>query len=266
MLKAFLAFLLFIATQIVGSSAALLWVNLDNISAGKDIDPSLLMSQPAVNGVAMFWASLILIGLLLVTKIARKSAIRSLWQRPSLAFGRALIGFILFTLGASFLLSPLDLNDFGTTEMFHLMKDNVWCILLICLVGPLTEELVFRESIVRHLAAKRMQPVAAAVVGALLFGLVHGNPAQMLPAALIGFILGLFYVRTGNIQLCAAAHVFNNSVAVLLFFFPTIEATMENLPLTSSLGIGAVLAAVGASILFQWWKHSGPSLIEKEVA
>ena len=266
MLKSFIAFFLFIAAQIVGSGVALLWVNQDNLAAGKDLDPALLLAHPEYNGVAMFWISLLLIGLLLLTKIARKSAITSLWKTPANGFGRALIGFIIFSLGASFLLAPLDLNDFGTTEMFHMMKDNVWCLLLICLVGPLTEETVFREGIVRHLAYKRLQPVTAAIVSAILFGLVHGNPAQMIPAAVIGFILGIFYVRTGNIQLCATAHIVNNSFAVLLFFFPTIEETMENLPLTSSLGIGAVLAAVGASILLQWWKHSAPSLIEREVA
>ena len=266
MLKAFIAFFLFIVTQIVGSSVALLWVNKSNLSAGKDLDPSLLLAHPEYNGVAMFWASLVLIGILLLTKIARKSAITSLWKSPALGFGRALIGFIIFSLGVSFILAPLNLNDFGTSEMFHLMKDNVWCLLLICIVGPLTEELVFREGVVRHLAYKRLQPVTAAIVGAVLFGVVHGNPAQMLPAAFIGFILGIFYVRTGNIQLCAAAHIFNNSVAVVLFFFPTVEHTMENLPLSSSLVIGGVLAAVGFSILLQWWKQSTPSLIEREVA
>ena len=265
MLKAFIAFFLFIVTQIVGSSVALLWANKDNLSAGKDLDPAMLLAQPEYNGIAMFWASLVLIAILLLTKIARKSSIASLWKTPATGFGRALIGFIIFTLGASFLLAPLQLNDFGTTEMFHLMKDNIWCLLLICIVGPLTEELVFREGVVRHLSYKKMQPVTAAIVGAVLFGIVHGNPAQMLPAAFIGFILGLFYVRTGDIQLCAAAHIFNNSIAVLLFFFPTIEETMENLPISSSLVIGGVLAAVGFSILLQWWKHSGPSLIEREV-
>ena len=266
MLKSFIAFFLFIAAQIVGSGVALLWVNQENLAAGKELDPALLMAHPEYNGIAMFWSSLLLIGILLLTKIARTSAITSLWKTPSIGFGRALIGFIIFTLGASFLLAPLDLNDFGTTEMFHLMKDNIWCLLLICIVGPLTEELVFREGIVRHLAYKRLQPVAAAVVGAILFGLVHGNPAQMIPAAVIGFILGIFYVRTGNIQLCAAAHIVNNSVAVLFFFFPNIEHTMENLPISSSLVIGGVLAAVGFSIILQWWKHSGPYQIKREVA
>lgn len=265
MLKSFIAFILFIAAQIVGSGVALLWVNQANLAAGKDLDPALLMAHPEYSGVAMFWASLLLIAVLLLTKTARKSAITSLWKRPDTGFGRALIGFIIFSIGAGFLLAPLDLNDFGTTEMFHQMKDNIWCLLLICLIGPLTEEMVFREGIVRHLAYKRLQPLAAALVGALLFGIVHGNPAQMIPAATIGFILGVFFVRTGNIQLCAAAHIFNNSFAVLLFF-PTVEETMESLPLTSSLGIGTVLVAVGASILLQWWKHTGPSLIEREVA
>lgn len=266
MLKAFIAFILFIATQLVGSGVALLWVNKENLSAGKELDPNLLVAHPEINGIAVFWSSLILIGLLLLTKIARKSAITSLFKRPNLGFGRAFIAFVIFAFGASFLLAPLNLDDFGTTAMFEMMKDNVWCILLLCIVGPLTEEFVFRESIIGNLSKKTMKPVTAAIVSALLFGLVHGNPAQAIPAAFIGFILGIFYVRTGNIQLCAAAHIFNNSLAVSLFFFPQIEKTMENLPTSSSLGIGSVLAAVGLSILWQWWKHSSPSIIETKAA
>lgn len=266
MLKAIIAFLLFIATQVVASLGAMLWLNWDNIIADKPMDEALLLIHPEVSGVALFFGSLILIGLLIVTKVARKTAIASLWKPTNQHFGRAFIAFLLFAIGESFLLAPLELNDFGTTEMFEMMKDNVWCILLMCFIGPLSEEFVFREGIVRNLAYKRLQPVIAVIVSALLFALVHGNPAQAIPAAIMGFILGIFYIRTGNIQLCAWAHICNNSMAVALFFFPQINETLEGLPVSSSLVIGTVFSAVGLSILWQWWKVSGPSLIERENA
>ena len=82
MLKAITALLLFIGTQLVCSALALLWLNADRISAGQPLDYGLLLQQPAASGVALFWGSLLLIGLLTATRVARRSSLQSLCQLP----------------------------------------------------------------------------------------------------------------------------------------------------------------------------------------
>ena len=264
MLKAIIALLLFGACHITTSLAALLWLNRENLMNEQQMDNSLLITHPEANGIALLIGALITIGLLTVTKIARKSAISSLVQRPSQSYLPAFAAIITLALGFSFILSPFELADNGTTELFNIMKDNPWCLLLLCVVGPLLEEFVFRESILRNLAIKTMPPLAAAAVSAFLFGIVHGNWAQIVPAGILGFIFGLFYIRTGNLQLCSGAHILNNSLGILLMFFPQIEATTQSFSLPVSLSIGGVLVLIGLVLLSVWWKKSGQQKISTD--
>jgi membrane protease YdiL (CAAX protease family) len=55
----------------------------------------------------------------------------------------------------------------------------------------------------------------AIVTSALLFGLMHMNPAQFFYTTLMGIILGLIYVKTGSIWVCIAIHFANNAIACL---------------------------------------------------
>ena len=223
------------------------------------MDTSLALAHPETSGIALLIGAVITIALLVLTRIARKSAVTSLILRPNKSFLPALGGIIFLALGFSFVLSPFELADNGTTALFNIMKDNPWCLLLLCVIGPLFEEFVFREGVLRNLALKTMPPLAAAAVSALIFGAVHGNWAQIIPAAIIGFVFGLFFIRTGNLQLSAAAHILNNSMGVALMFFPEIETWTKGFTLPLCLVIGGLLVLSGMVLLNLWWKHSGPS-------
>ena len=261
MLKAFIALLIFGATQVVATMVALIGLNWENLINEQPMNKDFLLSHPEASGISLLFGAIIAIFLLIATKIARKSAISSLFQRPGKTDIYALIAIPLIAFGMSFLLSPFDLADNGTTELFNMMKGNILCILLLCVFGPLFEEFVFRESILRNLALKSLSPLAAAAVSAILFGAVHGNWAQSIPAIIIGFIFGLFYVRTGNLQLSAGAHILNNSMAVLLMFFPQIEESTASLSLFWSILSGILFCLSGLTFLIIWWKKSALSRI-----
>ena len=257
MLKAIIALLLFGACHITTSLVALLWLNRENLMNEQHMDNSLILVHPETNGIALLIGAIITIGLLVVTKIARKSAVSSLFQRPKHSYLPAFGAVITLALGFSFVLSPFELPDNGTTAMFNIMKDNPWCLLLLCVVGPLLEEFVFREGILRNLALKTMPPLAAAAISAFIFGIVHGNWAQIIPAMILGFIFGLFFIRTGDIQLSSRAHILNNSLGVALMFFPQIEVWTTSLSQPVGLTIGGVLILAGIVLLSLWWKESG---------
>ncbi len=87
--------------------------------------------------------------------------------------------------------------------------------LAVGIVGPVCEELVFREGIQGHLHRNGAHPAVAIGVASLLFGVLHFNPLQTFFAALMGVILGVLYFRTGSVLLCAVLHVVNNSLAVV---------------------------------------------------
>ncbi len=132
-------------------------------------------------------------------------------------------GWVLMALAAAFctafagdLLTEITrLPNFIEDTMMQELSDSIWGILTVVIVGPIAEELVFREGICGYLAHNGAKPGKAVWVSAVLFGLIHLNPAQVLVAMLIGLALGVIYIKTGNIVLTSIIHILNNLVAVI---------------------------------------------------
>ncbi len=89
----------------------------------------------------------------------------------------------------------------------------VLLIISTAVIPGIVEELMFRGIILTNLApyGKGM----AIVTSALLFGLMHCNPAQFFYTTAMGVILGIVYVKTHSIWVCMAAHFLNNFIAVI---------------------------------------------------
>ncbi|WP_025798048.1 CPBP family intramembrane glutamic endopeptidase [Hoylesella saccharolytica] len=104
-------------------------------------------------------------------------------------------------------------------EMFKSIMGNRWGYLALGILAPLAEEMVFRGAILRTLLSYfngRMYWVPI-IVSALLFGLAHGNMAQLLNAFLIGILLGWMYYRTESIVPGIVLHWVNNTVAYTMY-------------------------------------------------
>lgn len=130
------------------------------------------------------------------------------------------------------------MKNFMNDSIFELLKSSEGYF-LICMLTPLLEEIVFRGAILHTLLTNpigiRMQSCLnalhisqktfAIVTTALLFSVVHLNPAQMPHAFIVGLLLGWLTVRTGSIVPAFLVHWINNSAAyVMLNMFPTIPA------------------------------------------
>ena len=136
----------------------------------------------------------------------------------------------------------LNLPDYTQTTAYA-MSRNVLGILSITIMAPLVEELLFRGAIQGHLMRKWKMPYLGIVVSSLIFGVVHGNPAQIPFAFVVGIALGWVYYLTGSLLPGVLMHFINNGSSVLLYTLSgDPDATM-----VSSLGeTGALaLAAVG---------------------
>ncbi len=244
MKKALIILFLFIAAQIVAFCLGMVLQKLWGLSAGAD---------PVFQGIGLLVCEVLLLVVLTATGLVRSHPFVPLRLRSRWALALVLPGVLLVALGLSLLLEPLMLDDGGQTALFDAMKDEPLCLFLLCVAGPLVEEFVFREGIQRQLTLRGLHPVGAAAVAALVFALVHGNPAQALPAALLGFLLGLLYVRTGDIRLSLPAHMLNNSLAVLFLFCPDLEVSLTPLDLTSQLLLGALLLLAGVGLVVLSW-------------
>ena len=90
--------------------------------------------------------------------------------------------------------------------------------MVLALLPPVVEELVFRGAILKSLL--RWQPQrrwAMIALSALLFAVAHLNPAQMPHAFVIGLLLGWMYMRTGSVVPGIAFHWANNTAAYAMF-------------------------------------------------
>ena len=117
-----------------------------------------------------------------------------------------------------------NLEDMLATE-FEGLTHNVVGVITISLLAPLLEEVLFRGAIQGYLM-RRYKPWVAILVAALVFGVFHWNPVQVLYATLLGAVFGWIYYRTGSLLSVIVGHVLNNSIAtVAMLLFGNEEKT-----------------------------------------
>lgn len=209
-------------------------------------------SNPCQQGYILLVGNLLILAALWRLRLAAQ---RSAWA-PRAYWGGSrlwitLLAMLLLTLSQSLLTEPLDLSDMGTLQMFQLMIHDPVCILLLCIVGPLTEEVVFRDGILRWLVRWGLSPLWAVVVSSLIFALVHGNPQQAVPAFVLGVALGMLFAKTGDLRLCLPAHIFNNSLAVILMYIPGSDEWTRSWSLAAHILPGTLLFVTGAYLIYK---------------
>ena len=86
-------------------------------------------------------------------------------------------------------------------ELFEMLDrpENLFgAILLLCLVAPITEEILFRGVILAGFL-KNYRRTDALLLPSCLFAFAHLNPWQYIGAFLLGLLLGYAYMRTQSI-------------------------------------------------------------------
>jgi len=126
-----------------------------------------------------------------------------------------------------FLMSFLTWLPNFAEQTFDILESGWLGIICIALLGPILEELLFRGAITKVLL-KKYNPTKAIVLSALIFGVFHLNPAQIVTAFLIGLLLGWIYYKTASLIPCILVHVINNSLSVYVNLkYPDIENTSD---------------------------------------
>ena len=133
-------------------------------------------------------------------------------------------------------------------QAFDTILGTPWGYFVIGLLAPLSEEIVMRGAILKELLKSEKLPVWASItISAVMFSVIHMNPAQMPHAFLIGLLLGWMYWRTGSILPGVAYHWANNSIAFVMFaFYPDPDMKLIDLFKGSELH---VYMALGFSLL-----------------
>lgn len=257
--SALLIFAIFVLTQIIFSLGLYIFPHAHGLLTGEIsiADVALLESyrtSPTAVGRMALLANGVIISVLWMCRLASPHLLmpRRLWVTPK--WPLSVLAALLLSIGIAFLVEPLHLDDEGMTARFSAMMGDIPCILGLCVVGPLAEEMVFRDGILRRLIEGGLASGWAVVISALTFAIVHGNLAQALPAFLMGLFFGLLYLRTGDIRLSGLAHIANNTVAVLLMSHPEAPDYFESLSPMVCVGVGVVIFVSGIYTAYRWYR------------
>lgn len=141
------------------------------------------------------------------------------WRPALLAAAAAILG----AMSISILTGDLELPE-AMVQISLAMSHNFWGLITIVLVGPVSEELLFREAIAGEMLRRGAAPWLAIGVSALAFSAAHLNLAQGCYAFPLGILLGIIYYKTGGIVLTSLLHVLNNGIVAVQLYADGPEA------------------------------------------
>lgn len=185
------------------------------LSTGMDITQSI-----AVWSIFSFVAALVVMLLLLIPERKAKSHPKLkrtsvgdavLWSFLGilLAFVAQYVAVIIET--AIFNVEPGSENTQEIVEMVQMVPVFA---LVVAVVGPILEELVFRKVLFGALY-RRMNFFFAALISSVIFAAVHLDFTHLLIYTAVGFTFSFLYVKTGRIIVPIIAHVAMNAFVVM---------------------------------------------------
>lgn len=157
----------------------------------------------------------------------------------------AILSLILLMFASNILTEWMQLDNI-MAEQFSAMAQTLSGALAIGVVGPIAEEYVFREAIQGEMLRHGARPWVACFVSALIFGLVHGNPAQIPFAFLVGLAFAVVYMHTRSIIPVIICHIINNSTSVVLM---NIYSDSPDIQFSDIMGSTATIVAFALALI-----------------
>lgn len=195
-------------------------------------------------GAALLLSAVAMLLFIHMTRIyrLRMSIFTSIDPRP-LLFSTALVLTSIPTL--NILVSWLPLENLLENE-FDGLSHNLIGAFTISVIAPLLEEVMFRGAIQGDMLRKVRNPWLAIIISALIFGIFHMNPVQIVYATLLGIVLGWIYYRTGSLMSVILGHVLNNTIATIfmLLITPAVEDGLLSEQISSGVAIASEIYSV----------------------
>ena len=173
------------------------------------------------------------LGLWITLRLLHKRGFRSLFgpaQRVNWShFRKGLVVAIGISLAAIAvqLLDPLIMEQNSAAEVRQAMPLRTWGLLIapalvLVLVQICAEELVFRGYVLQQLRARFRSVWVWAILPSLAFGMLHFDPETyginavfyVIHTTVVGIVLALVTIRTGNIGAAAGLHFGNNAMLI----------------------------------------------------
>ena len=171
-------------------------------------------------------------------------------------------GFILLAC-ASIALSPIKamLPDTERT-----LPTGGWTLVTVCVLAPIFEEIIFRGRVFSMLH-RSVGALSSALITALLFGLVHGDPRVMIDGFVAGMIFSFLYIRKGSIIAPILVHMCNNAIAYALMILSYQDKSAaqilgESVDMTIVYIVSVVVMLVGFAVVIRTLRRYGRGVTE----
>ncbi len=140
---------------------------------------------------------------------------------PALGLRGANWKYIVFgalgTMALSVAVSQFGLQPQGMKQVFEIVRDLnqlALSLLLLAVLAPLVEELVFRGLLYGWLAGRWGKTVGW-IVSSLAFAAAHTEPAHIVLVLPLGLLFGWLRQRTDSLLPSLVAHIANNGLALV---------------------------------------------------
>lgn len=191
-------------------------------SGSRDVTPTLLT-------IEMTAFSIITVAVFVMARWARPSR-QYLLSRPWGALFWCALAAVGALVPSLWLQEQMPKLPDWSGEGLEAILNNRYGYVAVGLLAPIAEELVFRGAVLHSLLKVFRMPWVGIAISALIFAVIHGNPAQMPHAFLAGLLLGWMFYRTGSIAPGVVFHWVNNSAAYVLYhLLPDPEAPLVTL-------------------------------------
>jgi len=113
--------------------------------------------------------------------------------------------------------------NFSSNPIFEIINNAnnpyqiVLLFLLVCIIGPFVEEIVFR-GVLYNAFKMKCGVVFSIIISSMIFSFIHGDPAGFLPIFVLGVILAVSYQKTGNLFTSFLLHSLWNTGTFIVFY------------------------------------------------
>lgn len=150
-----------------------------------------------------------------------KEMLKIEWKSVLLAIGCACLFYILLDC----FIDPVIEHFFPASEanyqetILGLKKSPITSFMQICIIAPVTEEILMRGYVLKSLKDKYNVTIAL-LISTVLFALLHFNMVQTLSALVSGFVLGVLFLKTNSLSCTILAHAMYNTMSFCALIFP----------------------------------------------
>ena len=169
-------------------------------------------------------------------------------KKKSILVGKMFLLGIATQVAASVLLTFVlgfmpDVADSYNQNVSNLLTMTPMMLLYVCVLAPISEELIFRGAVYGIL--RRVAPfIVANIFQALVFGIYHGNLVQGIYAFLLGMFIGWVMHLSGSLVCVMILHMSINLSGIVVS-----EIIPEETPMIFQVGAGIIAALVAVTIV-----------------